>query len=320
MKFLLNGPKLRKLGVLGMNARNVDYIQKYNSRRSYPNADSKMRAKTLARKADIAVPELYQVVYSIGQFRSAIASVSDKQSFVIKPDRGSGGEGVLVLSRENDGTLVTSSGRSVSDEELKMHVANTISGLYSLAGQPDRALFEYKIEFDPVFEAISYQGVPDVRIIVFLGIPVLAMLRLPTKQSDGRANLHQGAVGVGIHMAEGKTTFGVSGMEQILEHPDTKNPITNVSIPHWDRMLDIAASCYEVFELGYFGVDLVVDRYRGPMMLEVNVRPGLAIQLANRVGLKSRLKMVEAQKELPTTVKDRIDFTKNVIAPIRIKN
>ncbi len=319
MKFLFKGPELRRRGVLGMNARNVDYIQKYNPRRSYPNADSKMRAKLLARRAGIQVPELYQVVYSIGQFDSALENIASRESFVIKPDHGSGGEGVLVLSRNSEGVLTSTSGTPVSREALKIHVANTISGLYSLAGQPDSALFEYKIEFDPVFEKISYQGVPDIRIIVFRGIPVLAMLRLPTKESDGRANLHQGAVGVGVHMAFGTTTFAVFSTSQIQEHPDTGNPITGLEIPHWDQMLEIAASCVEVFELGYFGVDLVVDKSRGPMLLEVNVRPGLAIQLANRVGLKKRLEVVEALDELPTTVEDRIKFTKEVIAPIRLQ-
>lgn len=309
---------LSRRGVLGINARNVNYIQRYNKREFYPNADSKMRAKQLARSAAIPVPELYDVVYSIGQFDEAMEKVAERSEFVVKPDRGSGGEGVLVLSREESGELADSSGYQISPEDLKTHIANTLSGLYSLGGQPDFALFEYRVAFDPVFEAISYRGVPDIRIIVFKGIPALAMLRLPTSRSGGRANLHQGAVGVGISIARGVTTRAVLGTTGVDTHPDTGNSVTGVSIPHWNEMLRIAASGYEVFKLGYFGVDLVVDKNRGPMMLEVNVRPGLGIQIANRVGLKSRLAVIERAKSLPVEPEERVQFALDHLTDIRL--
>jgi len=36
-------------------------------------------------------------------------------------------------------------------------------------------------------------GLPDIRIICFNMVPVIAMLRIPTELSDGKANLHSGA-------------------------------------------------------------------------------------------------------------------------------
>jgi D-alanine-D-alanine ligase-like ATP-grasp enzyme len=41
--------------------------------------------------------------------------------------------------------------------------------------------------------------------------------------------------------------------------------------------------------MDYLGVDVVLDAQRGPVILEVNVRPGLAVQLANRMGLRASL-------------------------------
>jgi len=41
--------------------------------------------------------------------------------------------------------------------------------------------------------------------------------------------------------------------------------------------------------LGYLGVDIVLDKAYGPMLLELNARPGLAIQVANQAGLRQRL-------------------------------
>ena len=99
------------------------------------------------------------------------------------------------MYRKVDGLLL-------NPEEVGYHLFNIISGIYSLGGQPDKALIEYRVQFDPIFEAISYQGVPDIRVIVFLGVPVMSMVRLPTRMSGGKANLHQGAIGAGIDIAE----------------------------------------------------------------------------------------------------------------------
>jgi len=167
---------------------------------------------------------------------------------------------------------------------------------FSLGGQPDHLLVEYCVQFDPIFDQVSFRGVPDIRIIVFFGYPVMAMIRLPTRMSDGKANLHQGAIGVGIDLPSGLTRRGVWGTELIREHPDTEHSIVGMKIPHWEHLLQMAASCYELSELGYVGVDFVLDRTRGPLMLELNARPGLAIQMANGNGLLHRLRRVEALK------------------------
>lgn len=308
---------LRARGVLGMNGRNASFVQRYNKREFYPRADSKLLAKEIAVHAGIPVPELYAVLPSVGHFEKAFAQLENKESFVIKPEHGSGGEGVLVLTRAEDSSLVRSSGEVVPADKLRMHIADIVSGLYSLGGQPDVAMIESKVEFDTVFESITYRGVPDVRIIVLLGVPALAMLRLPTKQSGGRANLHQGAVGVGIDIATGITRNGVLGSQPVSIHPDTGSEIAGVQIPHWDRMLEIACKSCELFKLNYLGIDLVLDRNRGPLMLEVNVRPGLAVQLANRIGLFHRLKLIEKNHKELTSVEARMRFAREKVAALR---
>jgi hypothetical protein len=45
--------------------------------------------------------------------------------------------------------------------------------------------------------------------------------------------------------------------------------------------------------LGYMGTDMVLDKEEGPMVLELNARPGLAIQIANGAGLLPRLQHIE---------------------------
>jgi len=183
---------------------------------------------------------------------------------------------------------------------------NTLGGQFSLGGQPDQVLVEYRVKFDPVFDKVSYLGVPDVRIIVFKGVPVMAMIRLPTRSSDGKANLHMGGVGVGIDLRTGVTTNAVVGTSPVIEHPDTGASVVGLNIPHWATMLEIASRCYEITGLGYLGVDLVLDAALGPLILEMNARPGLNIQIANARGLLPRLTYLESLELKDMTVPERI--------------
>jgi alpha-L-glutamate ligase-like protein len=299
---------LKRRGVLAINRRNADYILRYNPRRLYPLVDDKWQTKQLAIENGIAVPELYAIVEIQGQVRELPRLLQHRQDFVIKPARGSGGEGILVVERGPNGKFRKSDGLLIDQEEVDHHIYNVLSGLYSLGGQPDKALIEYRVIFHSLFEAVSYQGVPDIRIVVFLGVPVMAMVRLPTRQSDGKANLHQGAIGAGIDMGTGRTLHGVLGNEMVEEHPDTGNRVSGIMIPHWEELLCLAARCYELTGLGYLGVDIVMDRDKGPLLLELNARPGLNIQIANNAGLLLRLNQVEQRHHELQDPEARVTF------------
>lgn len=298
---------LKTRGVLGINSRNAKYIMMHNPRQLYPLVDDKIRTKNLALKHGLPVPELYGVISTQHDAAHLPVFLRDKDSFVIKPASGSGGDGIMVINSRRGGQFGSIGGNWYSEAEIDHHISNVLTGMYSLSGLPDRAMLEALVRFDPCFEEVAYQGVPDVRIIVYQGVPVMAMLRLPTKMSHGKANLHQGAIGVGIDLVSGVTTGGVWGNNVISEHPDTGAPIAGMEVPYWNRMLEIAAKSYEITELGYLGVDLVLDEELGPLMLELNARPGLNIQIANRCGLNCRLKAVEKVKGLPElTMQEKI--------------
>lgn len=299
---------LKRKGVLGVNKRNADYTLRMNPRRFYPLVDDKAQTKELALQNGIGVPELYGVVQVEGEVKKIPAMIADREDFVIKPSHGSGGEGILVVSGRTGDKFRKADGRILSVDELNHHVFNVLSGLYSLGGQPDKAIIEYRVKFDPTFEHISYLGVPDIRIIVFLGVPVMAMVRLPTRMSDGKANLHQGAIGAGIDMSTGITISAVWGNDIVEEHPDTGNPVTGVVIPNWRELMELAARCHEMTGLGYQGVDIVLDRDKGPLMLELNARPGLNIQIANKAGLLHRLDEIESHRPSLGSLPDRVTF------------
>lgn len=288
--------RLRAAGVLGLNKRNTDYIMRLNPRHLFPRVDDKVVTKKLALDAGMAVPEMYGVISHQSEVRNLATIVSAHDSFVIKPAHGSGGNGIVVIvsrSKRKRDCYRTASGILMLEEELQHHISNIVSGSYSLGGNPDVALIEYCVKFDPMFAEVSYQGVPDIRVIVYRGYPIMAMVRLPTRTSGGKANLHQGAVGAGIDISSGETLTGVLNDEIVEDHPDTGALIAGLYIPRWGFILQSAARAMEVTGLGYLGVDIVIDRDRGPLILEMNARPGLNIQIANRTGLCERIIRVD---------------------------
>ncbi len=305
--------QLKKAGILSMNQRNADLVLKYNSRKLYPIVDDKLKTKQLAIAAGIAVPELYAVINTEHQLREIGTILAPYEEFVLKPAHGSGGDGIVVVTGKLKNRFRKANGSLLSEDDLAYHLSCTLSGAYSLGGHPDTVLVERRVQIDPIFEAISYEGVPDIRVITLFGYPVMSMVRLPTRSSDGKANLHQGAIGAGIDLSTGKTLGGVWRNETIDHHPDTLNSIVGLDVPYWDKILHLAAQAYELSGLGYIGVDIVLDKTLGPLILELNARPGLSIQIANREGLVERCKKVEAQVEKNPKVSahERVVFSRS---------
>lgn len=300
--------RLREAGVLGLNSRNGSVIAPRNNRALYPLVDDKAQTKQLLENARIAVPALYACLRSPVEIRSLSERLCEFADFVIKPAHGSGGAGVLVISGRSRDAYLDISGQLITEQQFQFHAYNILSGMYSLGGHPDQVLIEYRVDFDPVFEQISYLGVPDVRIILSHGVPVMAMLRSPTRHSHGKANLHQGAIGCGISIRSGRTVAAIWYDEAIEEHPDTGAKVIGVEIPRWKELLLLSAKCYDVVALGYMGVDIVFDRELGPLVLELNARPGLSIQIANREGLRTRLDAVEQNVARGLSASGRVEL------------
>jgi len=202
---------LAREGVLGLNKRNGDYISRFNPRRLYPLVDDKLKTKRLALEAGIAVPQLYGVIETQHDIRTLPDIVRSHNEFALKPAHGSAGDGIVVIAGRSGNRYRTIGGDILDEDFLSHHLSNAINGQFSLGGVQDVVIVEYMVRFSELFERVSYQGVPDIRVIVFRGVPVMAMVRLPTRASRGKANLHQGAVGAGIDIATGITLDGVIG-------------------------------------------------------------------------------------------------------------
>jgi alpha-L-glutamate ligase-like protein len=309
--------QLSKRGILGINCRNRDFINRYNPRHLFPLVDNKLKTKLLAEQYQINTPKLLHVVrnqYEINQIDKQLASMG---RFAIKPAKGSGGKGIWVIIGKNGDNYIKSSGAEVSRQDLHRHMSNTLAGVYSLAGTPDTILIEDLIECHESLREYSVEGVPDIRVIIFKGYPVMAMLRLATKASDGKANLHQGAVGVGLDISSGACLNAVQFSQTIEKHPDNGKLLKQIKVLDWTELLHFASRCYEMTGLGYLGVDMVLDQHKGPQLLELNARPGLAIQVANGIGLLPRLRHIESVKARHQTAEQRVAYAQQAFSLIK---
>jgi alpha-L-glutamate ligase-like protein len=281
--------------ILGMNSRNLEYIRPHNLTRAKRLADDKLRSKTLLAKNKIAVPRLLARITSQKDL-DTFDWQTLPEGFALKPNRGFGGEGILVVYGKKKGTAdiwIKADRSLITVSDLKNHIRNILDGSFSLSGTPDVAFFEERLQLLKLFKPYSYKGIPDIRVIVFNKVPMMAMLRLPTRASDGKANLQQGAIGVGIDMATGTTTSAVLGKNKIIEYiPDTRMLLSGIKIPYWNDILTLAVRAQEISGLGFLGADIAIDKVKGPVIIELNARPGLSIQIANLAGLKKRLQKI----------------------------
>lgn len=277
--------------ILGINERNLSYIREYNKTAAKAIADDKILTKTVLSKSEIPTPELITVISNLKELRSLDFSTLPN-SFVLKPVTGLEGGGIEIFyNRDKDGNWIRADKSKMSPDELYHHCLDILNGRYSIHQEPDKILIEERVKVYHDFKYYSYKGTPDIRIIVFNNIPVMAYIRLATIESAGKANLAMGAIGVGIDIAKGRTTTAIHGKRGAIEFvPGTKLRLSGLRIPYWNRMLEYAVRAQQATNLRFAAVDFLLDRELGPMVVEMNARPGLSIQLANEDGLRWRLK------------------------------
>lgn len=289
---------------LTKNERNKVYLRK-NSAEGRAIADNKYKTKRRLGKEGISVPKLI-ARFKNGEEMENFEWSNLEGNFVIKPVSGYGGEGILIFRKKLDSRnekqeikYLMMNGRVISLEEIKRHCLEILAGKYSLHGTADGVIVEERIKIHPQFLALTKSGTPDIRVIVYNRVPVMAMLRIPTEKSGGKANLQQGAYGLGIDLASGITTFGIEGkgveVRKIYDFGKKKMiKVNGIKIPFWKEVLETVVKCQRAIPgLGFVGVDVVIDKEDGPKILEVNARPGLSIQLCNKAGLKSRIEKID---------------------------
>lgn len=282
--------------VLGLNARSLQYTKRVNSPEGIRLANNKLATKRALQKAGIPTPRLFAKITQRGELRR-FRWTRLPASFALKPNNASGGGGIIVVfGRNKKGNWVKGSREEIFIPDLNNHIIDILDGNFSPSNIPDTAFFEQRIKIDTTLKPYSVRGIPDIRILIYNLVPTMAMLRLPTEESGGRANLHSGGIGVGIDLVHGNTTTALHRGAVIEALPDKRLALSGLHIPHWNDILLMAARAAQATGLVYAGVDIAIDREDGPLVLEINARPGLDIQLANMTPLKNRLRRIEGLK------------------------
>jgi alpha-L-glutamate ligase-like protein len=279
--------------LLGINARNSLYVSR-NSRKAKAIARSKYATKILLNDNNIPCAEIYGIL-GTDEDVNDFAWQKLEGDFVIKPTNGHAGTGVIAFrNKVNAEQWLDVLGEKWSIDDIKLHCRDILAGQYSIHGSNHNVIIEERIPIHPKLLKYSYKGTPDVRVIVFNSVPVMAMLRLPTEESGGRANVSQGAIAVGIDIANGITTYAVAHKKQAIQYlPGTKKKLNGIVIPSWQKVLITAVQASEIADLAFSGIDIFLHKNKGPMVVELNATPGLSIQAANRAGLRRRLERVE---------------------------
>lgn len=276
--------------LMGLNARN-EFIARNNPAAAIRLVNDKFATKAALRAAGIPTAPTLKALAS----RRDLAQLDWAQlpdAFAVKPNQGLGGSGVLLATgRLGRHHWQSASGRKLALLELKDHIRLIFDGEFSPRAR-DHALIEPLLVTHPQLAAMSFNGLPDIRVICVGSRAVTAMLRLPTAASGGRANLHQGAIGAAVDLKSGTISRAWVGGENVAYHPDTGARLAGIAVPAWGQALELSRRCAAATGLHYVGADVVIDVDRGPLVLEVNARPGLQIQNVTGRGL---LDIVEAE-------------------------
>lgn len=276
--------------VVGMNYRNRQLVQAHNTRRLIALAKNKIATKECLLAEGVPVPAHIAEVHFVQELPKVYSTLQQYAGgFVAKPASSSQGRGVLICNAALPDRILLHDGSPLSYNDFKFYISQTLYGEYSFGLPVDAALFEQRIRPHKSWIYQELPGAPDLRIIVDQGKAIMAMARIPTVESEGRANLHCGGVGVGIDLETGRTTYAVQQGQPVLCHPDTKETLEHHLVTDFPLCRRMAERCFKAIPLGYMGVDIMYDVNNGPVVLEVNARPGLAVQIANRAGLRARL-------------------------------
>ncbi len=317
--------------ILGINARNLLYIKKFNPKKSIRLADNKLKTKEFLKQRWIPVPETFAVINNRKELFEFDRKSLPEEEFVVKPNKWSKWQWIKIVKLiENDyidrENIVLNFTKKFSiwrffnfidkfsniydfwyeNNKLKFKIWNDIydysyflttlvdilDGKYSLSEWWDKILVEEKLEPGENFQRFCRYWLADIRVIVFNLIPVAAMIRVPTQWSWWKANIAQWWVWLWIEVWSWK----IKSMYFKGEIFDKKFPwwfeqFYKKKIPFWDDILLYSSKIQYFVNIWYLALDWVITD-EWPKLLEINARAWLEVQNASKVYLKKRLEKI----------------------------
>jgi len=278
--------------ILWINARNLKYIKPYNEKKLIKLADSKLRTKFFLKELDIPFPYLFDILKSRKQLSKYDWSYLKWKDFVVKPNKGSKGKGILLCYIVSE-DIINVNGKNILIDDFEKLVLDILDGKYSMTLGGDTAIIEEKVMPSKEFWHFCEFGLADIRIISFNLVPIMAMLRYPTKESGGKANIAQWWVGFGIDIATWEIISMYKGRTIYKnEFPKDYKDFKWKKIMYWDDMLLYSSQIQYFTNIWYLWLDWVITN-DGPSLLEINARAGMEIQLVSWEALEKRLRKIK---------------------------
>lgn len=281
-------------GFLGMNFRNAELIEKYNTVESKKIVDDKVLTKQILEPYDIPTTTMLGVIESTEESKINTILNELKPPFVLKPANGYAGKGIIIIESEENGIYTDIKNKEWKRTALVEIIQEMVKGTFSLNAEEesgDTAMIEEKLIPPVFFTDLAEKGLPDIRVIYFHDIAIGAMIRIPTEKSDGKANLSLGAFAGDIDLETGEIKGVYNKFGKSVDHISIGN-----IMPQWENLLEVGRKAVEASGLGYAGADIVYDQEKGPIIMELNARPGLMIQ--NITGINLRKKIDEIEKDM----------------------
>ena len=305
-------------GILWINARNLQYIKKFNPKKAIRLADNKYKTKRFLSARWIPVPETYDIIKDRKQLYAYDFSKLPVDDFIVKPVRGSRGRGIYRVKLEKEkleaGFLESLSfdkilsplsvnastscrykisWKYIDDASFRRHLVDILDGKNSLTSRKDTIMLEEVLIPGSWFEQFCAWGLSDIRVIVFNLIPVAAMLRIPTEQSDGKANLDRGAVAMWVEIGSGRIySMYYKGKIYTKDFPPEYAPFAHQYLSYRDDILSYSSKIQYFANLWYLALDRVITS-DGPKLLEINARAWLKFQNVAVLPLKKRLHRIK---------------------------
>lgn len=205
--------------------------------------------------------------------------LKEKSILALKPSRGQGGYGFVVLKYIEEEIFVND---RMLDKDGFNQFKKKLNGYI---------VTEY-VKQHKALDAVWHESVCTLRVVALknrnkyfgghLDI-IVAYARFGTAASSGASNLSSRGVGIPYDFNTGQfgtefyqyLKFSKNGEFKFPCHPDSKVSLAGKVLPHWDIARDVIMSiCDYLSSLEYFGFDLMVTD-DGVKMYEINTFPDL---------------------------------------------
>lgn len=253
---------------------NYDAYQKYKLEKTVQKKEfqilfeDKEVCHQLCLAGDLNVPDNYGTIDASDDFFSKIKEVfikSKKNKLIIKPVRGSAGQGILFAEKIDNLIAIKNKSKILNPNNLILS---------------EKCIVQEFIEQDLELSIITSSA--SIRIITLYtksnGILILSAEILTAVNNNFLSNWCAGGITISVDIVSGKLNklgYDKYG-HKYEEHPTSKIIFNDYQMPKWKEIKDFAIKIQKTFPYyRMLGPDITLSK-TGPILYEINATPDLS--------------------------------------------